>query len=57
MENEYQEELERLEHRYGGVHEKMLCDRCKREFRVTVEEGFEKPKEWVCPICLEDSSI
>lgn len=57
MDRSYQEELERLEHRYGGTHEMMLCDRCKREFRATVDDDFVKTKEWICPICEEDAEI
>ncbi len=53
----YREELERMEQRYEGVHETVLCSRCKREFRATLEKGYSMPKEWLCPICIEDSNI
>lgn len=56
-EKAYQEDLERIEQRYEGIHEMMLCDRCKREFRATVEKDFTRPKEWICPMCLEDADI
>lgn len=43
--------------------EKILCDRCKREFTAFIgnwaEEEYlrNKHKEFICPICKEDSDL
>lgn len=57
IDREYKKELERLESEHEGLHEEMICSRCHREFKATVEPGFKKPEKWICPICEEDADI
>ena len=42
------------------MNEKLLCDRCKREFEneiYTDEEIYNKHKEIICPQCEEDANL